>query len=77
MNKEKRISELEDIILFHKYLYYERAEPIISDYEYDKLERELRDLCPKSKILDEYIECPRKLWPKYEKKYNKIKYESL
>jgi hypothetical protein len=42
------IQELEDSILCHKYLYYVVADPVISNYEYDKLERKARKILPKN-----------------------------
>jgi NAD-dependent DNA ligase len=32
-----------DEVLYHRYLYYVLAEPEISDYQYDMLERQLPD----------------------------------
>jgi DNA ligase (NAD+) len=40
----KRISELRDLIEYHNRRYYQLDDPEISDYEYDKLMRELADL---------------------------------
>ena len=39
------------IIAFHAWLYYEMAEPKISDIEYDKMYRELEDMEAKDKSL--------------------------
>tara|TARA_Y100001960_G_C14778517_1_gene884916 strand:+ start:150 stop:2243 length:2094 start_codon:yes stop_codon:yes gene_type:complete len=36
-----RIAELVKEILFHRDLYYNKSEPVISDFEYDNLEKEL------------------------------------
>ncbi|HPD29398.1 MAG TPA: NAD-dependent DNA ligase LigA [Phycisphaerae bacterium] len=41
---EKRIARLRDEIRLHDYRYYVLAEPTISDLEYDKLFKELKDL---------------------------------
>ena len=41
---EKRIATLRDEIRRHEHLYYALDRPEISDQEYDRLERELRDL---------------------------------
>lgn len=35
----------EDIVMAHRYLYYIENEPVISDMEYDALEREARKHC--------------------------------
>jgi len=65
-----RTKSLENIILYHKYLYY-HGKAIISDYEYDQLEKELEKLYPESKVITEYNECPRELYEKYERIYQK------
>ena len=47
MNKldaEKRIKELREAIEYNSRLYYEKDAPVISDYEYDAMFRELSDL---------------------------------
>jgi NAD-dependent DNA ligase len=62
----KSKAELEDLIRYHRYLYYEKSEPIISDYEFDLLEKELKKRFPDSVVLGE-VECPREFWAKYEK----------
>lgn len=41
---KKRIEELRSQIERHRKLYYEENAPVISDYEYDLLEKELKDL---------------------------------
>ena len=41
--EESRI--LESLVLAHRYLYYVDCSPVISDYEYDVLEREAREKC--------------------------------
>ena len=54
MNKEKRIKELEDLIINAKKKYYSMTDDIdieMSDAEYDLLEDELRQLDPNNKIL--------------------------
>ncbi|RTI32413.1 DNA ligase LigA-related protein, partial [Thermus scotoductus] len=40
----KRINELRDLIRYHNYRYYVLADPEISDAEYDRLLRELKEL---------------------------------
>lgn len=37
---------IEDSILVHRYLYYVECSPIISDYEYDVIERDARNRLP-------------------------------
>src|SRR5579859_2258116 len=41
---KKRVQELREEIQRHDKLYYDKAQPEISDFEYDKLYRELKDL---------------------------------
>jgi len=48
MNKVK---ELEEQIIHHKMLYY-AGRPEISDYKFDKLEEQLKNICPDSLVLE-------------------------
>ena len=41
---KQRIDELSALIEYHNHLYYNKDEPEISDFEYDKLLRELENL---------------------------------
>lgn len=36
---EKEFEELQLLLIYHKYMYYEKNTPTISDYDYDMLER--------------------------------------
>lgn len=65
------MNALEELICWHKYLYYKRAEPTLTDYEYDMLESKLKAEFPDSPILSEarYIECPHDLWPEYNRQW--------
>ncbi|EQC43477.1 NAD-dependent DNA ligase LigA [Bacteriovorax sp. Seq25_V] len=47
----KRVKELEKQIRYHKALYY-AGSPEISDFDYDKLEDELRELSPDNPVLN-------------------------
>lgn len=40
----KKINELSDLIRHHNYLYYQQAAPEISDYDFDRLLKELENL---------------------------------
>ncbi|WP_394839086.1 NAD-dependent DNA ligase LigA [Pendulispora rubella] len=52
--KEKpEIESLEGAIRHHNHLYWDQAAPEISDVEYDKLVRRLKDLAPDSPVLSE------------------------
>lgn len=42
----RTIEWYEKEILIHRFLYYVMCEPEISDFEYDVLEREAREVCP-------------------------------
>ena len=44
ISAEKRIKELREAIEYNSKLYYEKDAPVISDYEYDAMFRELSDL---------------------------------
>ena len=41
---QDRIRELQESLRYHNYRYYILNEPVISDYEWDKLYRELMEL---------------------------------
>ncbi len=43
-NAKRRIEELRELINHHSYLYYVKDTPSISDYQYDMMFRELKDL---------------------------------
>lgn len=45
-----RVTELRNQLRAHRYLYYVKAAPVISDYQYDTLELELK------KLIQEYPE---------------------
>ncbi len=47
----KTIQELENMIKYHKSLYY-AGKPEISDFEYDKIEQELKELSPNNPVLN-------------------------
>lgn len=65
-------SQLEDIICYHKYLYYIAGEPMISDFQYDILEKELKERFPNSLVLT-YVELPDNLIAKYGKRFFRYK----
>lgn len=52
MNVKERIEELRNLIEYHNKLYYDKDEPEISDYEYDQLTQELKNL---EKEYPEYL----------------------
>ncbi|NPB06740.1 MAG: DNA ligase (NAD(+)) LigA, partial [Aquificae bacterium] len=41
---KKLVEELRDVIRYHDYKYYVQASPVISDYDYDRLFRALKEL---------------------------------
>lgn len=42
---------MEDILLEHRYRYYVLCIPIISDYEYDMMEKEYLKTAPKNSLM--------------------------
>ena len=38
--------EYEDEVMAHRYLYYVLSEPVLTDADYDTLERRAREVCP-------------------------------
>ena len=46
------VKELQDLISYHSDLYYNKEEPIISDYEYDELFKKLQLLESKFNITE-------------------------
>ncbi len=38
-------AQLETEVMVHRYLYYVLAQPAMSDYDYDILERQAREVC--------------------------------
>jgi DNA ligase (NAD+) len=47
-----QVKELQELIKYHSDLYYNKEEPIISDYEYDILLEKLQQLESKFNITD-------------------------
>jgi len=48
MSCQETATTAEHNILVHRYLYYVKDSPIISDYIYDQLERDARTVCPET-----------------------------
>lgn len=40
------MTDYEDEVMAHRYLYYVLSEPVLPDMEYDKIERRAREVCP-------------------------------
>ncbi len=53
-----KVDELERLVRHHNRLYFVENKPVISDYEFDRLTRRLRDLKPDSPALTEFVEMP-------------------
>jgi DNA ligase (NAD+) len=51
--KQKRIKELEELILYHNHRYHELNDPEISDSEYDEMVTELKVIDPNNYVLFE------------------------
>ncbi len=49
----ERLQELHALLRRAKYFYYEKSESIMSDYEFDMLEKEYNKLCNKFSIEEE------------------------
>lgn len=43
--------DYEFLVLVHRYLYYVLSEPVISDYEYDAIEKEARKHLPIDNVV--------------------------
>jgi DNA ligase (NAD+) len=52
------VDELEKLVRHHNRLYFVENKPVISDYEFDRLTRRLRDSKPNSSALTEFVETP-------------------
>lgn len=50
-------------VLVHRYLYYVEAQPIISDFEYDQLEREARAVLPETSPVHKVGSCLPSSYP--------------
>jgi NAD-dependent DNA ligase len=46
MVKQLKNLSIEDQCMVHRFLYYVKSDPIISDYEYDMLERKAIETAP-------------------------------
>lgn len=44
-------AQYEHEVLVHRFLYYVMAEPVISDFEYDVIEREARAVLPPESVV--------------------------
>jgi NAD-dependent DNA ligase len=40
------LTDYEDEVMAHRYLYYVLADPVLPDMEYDIIERRAREVCP-------------------------------
>jgi NAD-dependent DNA ligase len=45
MSNNKEQKELELQVMAHRYLYYVLSEPVLTDFEYDLVERKAREVC--------------------------------
>lgn len=65
----KEIAALEAQIRHHNHLYWDKAAPEISDYEFDKLVRRLQELAPDSPVLQEMgPQAPREMGAEFRHK---------
>lgn len=63
----------EEVLMYHKFLYYEKGDPILTDYQYDELAQNLRKDFPESNLINNIIECPKQFWPAFEGRYARYK----
>lgn len=71
---EKRIKELREAILYHSKLYYEKDTPEISDFEYDMMFKELKELEEQFPDLDSELSPTHKVGGKADDKFKKVRH---
>lgn len=59
--------------LYHRYLYYVKNEPVITDYEYDMLEKKARKV-DVNKVLDKPGSSLKRSYPNDIEDYKNLKY---
>ncbi|NLW88419.1 MAG: NAD-dependent DNA ligase LigA [Clostridiaceae bacterium] len=77
MEPWERISELREQIFRHNRLYYERDEPEISDFEYDGLVRELKDLEEKYPLLAMKDSPTKTVGGKASERFAKVEHKNI
>lgn len=73
-------TQYEDILLFHKFLYFEMQEPMIDDWQYDKIYDELTESFPDSFLLQEKgfpIEHYEKYYARYRRRKEFLKSHNI
>ncbi|MBE6714568.1 MAG: NAD-dependent DNA ligase LigA [Ruminococcaceae bacterium] len=71
---EKRIKDLREAIAYHSKLYYENDSPLISDYEYDMMFRELGELEALFPELDEGASPTHRVGGRADEKFKKVRH---
>lgn len=71
---EKRISELRKAIAYHSDLYYNNDEPEISDYEYDMMYKELKELEAQYPELDREASPTHRVGGAAQDKFKKVRH---
>ncbi len=71
---EKRISELRKAIAYHSDLYYNNDEPEISDYEYDMMYKELKELEAQYPELDREASPTHRVGGTAQEKFKKVRH---
>lgn len=77
MNREnagKRIEELRKSLAYHSRLYYDKDEPEISDYEYDMMFRELKELEAEYPEFDAENSPTHRVGGKADEKFKKVRH---
>lgn len=47
----KKLKELEDLTMAHRFLYYVECAPVLTDHEYDVIERKARAALPETSMV--------------------------
>jgi NAD-dependent DNA ligase len=77
---EINFQNAEELLLYHKYLYYELSKPMVTDQHFDQLDQYARRLsqyvCPKRFPPEEYVhetmvgfDKNHRLWPKVKERF--------
>lgn len=71
---KKRIEELRRLLAYHSKLYYEKDEPEISDYEYDMMFKELKELESAHPELDSRESPTHRVGGRADERFGKVRH---
>ena len=71
---KKRIEELRRLLAYHSRLYYEKDEPEISDYEYDMMFKELKELESAHPELDSRESPTHRVGGRADERFGKVRH---